>query len=220
MIRLLMAEDHALLRSGLKKILAANPAITVVGEAVHGGEVLELVRTLELDLVLLDLNMPGLSGPDLISRLRAMKPTLPILVLTMHNAAQIATRALKAGANGFMTKDSEPEMLLAAIDKVARGGKFIAPEVAEQMAFESTGQAGGGAHQKLTNREMDVFRGLTRGASLNDIAADMCISSKTVSTHKARLMEKLQASNTADLVLYAVEHDLLEGGPAAGVRKS
>lgn len=220
MIRLLMAEDHALLRSGLKKILAANPAITVVGEAVHGGEVLELVRTLELDLVLLDLNMPGLSGPDLISRLRAMKPMLPILVLTMHNAAQIATRALKAGANGFMTKDSEPEMLLAAIDKVARGGKFIAPEVAEQMAFESTGQTGGAAHQKLTNREMDVFRGLTRGASLNDIAADMCISSKTVSTHKARLMEKLQASNTADLVLYAVEHDLLEGGPAAGVRKS
>ena len=220
MIRLLMAEDHALLRSGLKKILAANPAITVVGEAVHGGEVLELVRTLELDLVLLDLNMPGLSGPDLISRLRAMKPTLPILVLTMHNAAQIATRALKAGANGFMTKDSEPEMLLAAIDKVARGGKFIAPEVAEQMAFESTGQTGGAAHQKLTNREMDVFRGLTRGASLNDIAADMCISSKTVSTHKARLMEKLQASNTADLVLYAIEHDLLEGGPAAGVRKS
>lgn len=220
MIRLLMAEDHALLRSGLKKILVANPAITVVGEAVHGGEVLELVRTLELDLVLLDLNMPGLSGPDLISRLRAMKPMLPILVLTMHNAAQIATRALKAGANGFMTKDSEPEMLLAAIDKVARGGKFIAPEVAEQMAFESTGQTEGAAHQKLTNREMDVFRGLTRGASLNDIAADMCISSKTVSTHKARLMEKLQASNTADLVLYAVEHDLLEGGPAAGVRKS
>lgn len=220
MIRLLMAEDHALLRSGLKKILAANPAIQVAGEAVQGSEVVDLVRTLELDIVLLDLNMPGLSGPDLISRLRSMKPTLPILVLTMHNSAQIATRALKAGANGFITKDSEPEVLLAAIEKVARGGKFISPDVAEQMAFESTGQSDGSAHQKLTNREMDVFRGLTRGSSLNDIAADMCISSKTVSTHKARLMEKLQATSTADLVLYAVQHDLLEGGPSTGVRKT
>ena len=220
MIRLLMAEDHALLRSGLKKIMAAHPSIDVVGEAVHGGEVIEQVRSLLPDLLLLDLNMPGLSGVDLISRVRSMQPRLPILVLTMHNSAQVATRALKAGANGFITKDSEPEVLLAAIEKVARGGKFIAPEVAEQMAFDSTGQSDGSAHQKLTNREMDVFRGLTRGSSLNEIAAAMCISNKTVSTHKARLMEKLQASSTADLVLYAVAHDLLEAGPAAGVRKS
>lgn len=220
MTRVLIAEDHALMRSGLRKIFEASAHLVVAGEAVHGNDVLELVRTLELDLVLLDMNMPGLSGPDLIGRLRSMKPTLPILVLTMHNSAQVATRALKAGANGFITKDSEPEVLLAAMDKVARGGKFISPEVAEQMAFESTGQSDSSAHQKLTNREMDVFRGLTRGSSLNDIAADMCISSKTVSTHKARLMEKLQATSTADLVLYAVQHDLLEGGPSTGVRKT
>lgn len=220
MTRVLIAEDHALMRSGLRKIFEASAHLVVAGEAVHGNDVLELVRTLELDLVLLDMNMPGLSGPDLIGRLRSMKPALPILVLTMHNSAQVATRALKAGANGFITKDSEPEVLLAAMDKVARGGKFISPEVAEQMAFESTGQSDSSAHQKLTNREMDVFRGLTRGSSLNDIAADMCISSKTVSTHKARLMEKLQATSTADLVLYAVQHDLLEGGPSTGVRKT
>lgn len=220
MTRVLIAEDHALMRSGLRKIFEASAHLVVAGEAVHGNDVLELVRTLELDLVLLDMNMPGLSDPDLIGRLRSMKPTLPILVLTMHNSAQVATRALKAGANGFITKDSEPEVLLAAMDKVAWGGKFISPDVAEQMAFESTGQSDGSAHQKLTNREMDVFRGLTRGSSLNDIAADMCISSKTVSTHKARLMEKLQATSTADLVLYAVQHDLLDGGPTVGVRKT
>lgn len=220
MTRVLIAEDHALMRSGLRKIFEASAHLVVAGEAVHGNDVLELVRTLELDLVLLDMNMPGLSDPDLIGRLRSMKPTLPILVLTMHNSAQVATRALKAGANGFITKDSEPEVLLAAMDKVAWGGKFISPDVAEQMAFESTGQSDGSAHQKLTNREMDVFRGLTRGSSLNDIAADMCISSKTVSTHKARLMEKLQATSTADLVRYAVQHDLLDGGPTVGVRKT
>jgi DNA-binding NarL/FixJ family response regulator len=220
MIRLLIAEDHALLRSGLKKIMASHGGIEVAGETAQGNEVLEKVRALPLDLLLLDLNMPGLSGPDLIRRVRIQCPALPILVLTMHNTAAIASRALKAGANGFITKDSEPEALLAAIEKVARGGKFIAPEVAEQMAFESTGHTGATAHHKLTNREMDVFRRLTCGTSLNDIAADMCISSKTVSTHKARLMEKLQASNTADLVLYAVEHQLLETGMGPGVRKT
>lgn len=220
MIRLLMAEDHALLRSGLKKILSAHGGIEVVGEAAHGSEVLEQVRALPLDILLLDLNMPGLSGPDLISRVRIQCPALPILVLTMHNTAAIAIRTLKAGASGFITKDSEPEVLLHAIEKVARGGKFIAPDVAEQMAFESAGHSDGSAHQKLTNREMDVFRRITGGTSLSEIASDMCISSKTVSTHKARLMEKLGASSTADLVLYAVEHDLLDNGSGTGVRKT
>jgi DNA-binding NarL/FixJ family response regulator len=209
-IRLVIAEDHAIVRSGLKQIFATTADVKVVGEAVDGGSVLDCFRQLDFDLLLLDLNMPGLSGAELIARLKSQYPTKPILVLSMHNTVQVAARALKAGANGYCTKDSEPEVLLDAIRKVARGGKYLIPELAEQMIFASVEQGDALPHTKLSDREMQIFSHLVKGVSVNDIADQLNISNKTVSTHKVRLMEKLNTATIADLILYAVRHQLMD----------
>ncbi|MEI8158469.1 MAG: response regulator transcription factor [Burkholderiales bacterium] len=208
MIRLLVADDHAIVRSGLKQIFAMAPDLTVIAEASNGAEVLEGLRTHEPDILLLDMNMPGVSGPDLIVRIRSQRPTLPILVLSMHNETQLASRALRAGANGYVTKDCEPEVLLSGIRRVASGGKFIAPVMAEKMAFDANGPTDGPPHSRLSDREMEVFRLLVAGLGVNEIAEKICISNKTVSTHKVRLMEKLSVTSLAELVMYAVEHQL------------
>lgn len=208
MIRLLVADDHAIVRSGLKQIFAMAPDLAVIAEASNGAEVLEGLRIHEPDILLLDMNMPGVSGPDLIVRIRAQRPTLPILVLSMHNETQLASRALRAGANGYVTKDCEPEVLLSGIRRVASGGKFIAPVMAEKMAFDTSGPTDGPPHSRLSDREMEVFRLLVAGLGVNEIAEKICISNKTVSTHKVRLMEKLSVTSLAELVMYAVEHQL------------
>ena len=208
MIRLLVADDHAIVRSGLKQIFALAPDLCVIAEASNGADVLEGLRTQNPDMILLDMNMPGVSGPDLIQRIRAQRPTLPILVLSMHNETQLASRALRAGANGYVTKDCEPWILLAGIRRVASGGKFIAPVMAEKMAFDSSSRAEGLPHTRLSDREMEVFRLLVAGLGVNEIAEKICISNKTVSTHKVRLMEKLSVTSLAELVMYAVEHQL------------
>lgn len=209
MIRLLIADDHAIVRGGLKQIFALVPDFEVVGEAVNGAEVLERLRQLPFDLLLLDINMPGVSGPDLIARVKAQQADMPILILSMHNETQVATRVLKAGANGYITKDSEPDILVAAIRKVAAGGKYIVPELAEKMVFDGTSSGEQLPHMQLSNRELEVFRLLTTGKGVNDIAEALCISNKTVSTHKVHLMEKLKLSSMADLMRYAMQHDLL-----------
>lgn len=210
MIRLVIADDHAIVRSGLNKIFSSEATLSVVGEAQNGSQVLECFRTLDFDLLLLDLNMPGPSGADLIARLKSQYPHIPILVLSMHNTVQVATKAIKAGASGYATKDSDPELLIQAVLKVAAGGKYMSPALADKMLFGAPSPEPDASAAKLSEREMDVFRGMLRGHSLNDIASALHISSKTVSTHKARLMEKLQVSSTAEIVLYAVSHGLLE----------
>jgi len=209
MIRLLIADDHAIVRSGLKQIFATAPDLEVVGEAVNGAEVLESLRQQQPDLLLLDINMPGLSGPDLIARIKAHWAKLPILVLSMHNEAQVAARVLKAGANGYVTKDSEMDVLLGAIRRVAGGGKFIAPELAEKLVFDMTLASEQPSHSTLSDRELEVFRLLVAGKGVNEIAEQLCISNKTVSTHKTRLMEKLGLSSVAELTRYALQHGLL-----------
>lgn len=209
MIRILLADDHAIMREGLKQLFALVPDLQVVAEATHGGLVLDALRQGGIDLLLLDMTMPGICGEDLIIRIRSHHPHLSLLVLSMHNEPQIARRALRAGANGYVTKDRDPETLLAAIRKVAAGGRFIDPGLAEQMAFE-TSSAPPAAHDRLSDREFQIFRLLARGTSVNDIAAIFAISNKTVSTHKARLMEKMGFSTNAELVRYAVEQKLLE----------
>lgn len=209
MIRLLIADDHAIVRGGLKQIFAMAPDMEVAGEAANGAQVLDSLRQLEFDLLLLDLNMPGVSGPDLIMRVRAQKAALPILVLSMHNETQVASRVLKAGANGYITKDSEPEILLSAIRRVAAGGKFIAPELAEQMVFDVSTSGSQLPHSLLSDRELEVLRLLITGKSVNDIADQLCISNKTVSTHKTRLMEKMSMGSIAELMRYAMAHGLL-----------
>ncbi len=209
MIRLVIAEDHAIVRGGLKQIFALASDMEVVGEAVSGNEVLACLRGAPFDLLLLDINMPGVSGVDLIARVRAHRPDLPILVLTMHNEASMAARVLKAGANGYVTKDSEPEILLIAIRKVAAHGKYISPDMAEKMVFDATSTDQRPLHHTLSEREREVLRLLITGMSVNEIAGHLAISNKTVSTHKARLMEKMNLGNLADLMRYALQHDLL-----------
>ena len=209
MIRLVIADDHAIVRGGLKQIFALVPDFEVVGEAVDGNEVLERLRHDPFDLLLLDLNMPGISGADLITRIKAHRADLPILVLSMHNEPQVAARMLKAGASGYITKDCEPDILLAAIRKVAANGKYIAPDLAERMVFDVTFTALRPLHSLLSDRESEVFRLLIAGKSVNGIATQLAISNKTVSTHKVRLMEKMNLSSVADLMRYAMQHDIL-----------
>ncbi len=210
MIKLLMAEDHSILREGLKQLFGLAADIEVVAEAVNGKQVLELLRQGDFDMILLDMSMPGISGVNLIARIHKQLPDMPILVLSMHNELQIARRALGAGANGYLTKDSEPEILLAAIRKVAKGSRFIDPMLAEQMVFESSVPTESLPHESLSQREYEIFMLLAKGMSLNAIADQLVISSKTVSTHKMRLMQKMQFTCNAELVRYAVDHDLIK----------
>lgn len=209
MIRLLIADDHAIMRSGLRQIFALMPEIDVVGEAVNGAEVLQRLRQDPFDLLLLDLNMPGISGVDLIGRVKAHRPDLPILVLSMHNDPHLAAQVLKAGADGYITKDCEPAVLLAAIRKVAAHGKYVVPDIAEKMVLDATVLSDRAPHQLLSVREFEVLRLLIAGQSVNAIAAQFSISNKTVSTHKLRLMEKMNLASMADLMRYAMQHKLL-----------
>ena len=210
MIRIMIADDHAIVREGIRQILALAPDIELAGQAVNGAEVLNQVRDHGSDLLLLDMNMPGISGVDLIGRVKLCRATLPILVFTMHNDAQLATRALKAGASGFISKGSDHEELLAAIRKVGAGGKYIDPVVAEHIALEATSTKLQLPHASLSDRELEVFRLLVAGMGVNEIAEKLCISHKTVSTHKTRLMEKMNLNNIADLVRYAMQYGLTD----------
>ncbi|HJV93799.1 MAG TPA: response regulator transcription factor [Azonexus sp.] len=207
MIRILTGDDHAIVRSGLKQIIATTPDLQVTGEAAQGAEVLAALRAGPYELLLVDMTMPGLSGVDLIRRVKAEWPHLPVLVLSMLNEAQIASRALRAGAAGYVTKDCEPEILLAAIRKVAAGGRFIDPSLVDAIVFE-TGTPDAPPHEILSNREFQVLQLLAGGRSLNEIGEKLNISAKTISTHKMRLMQKLRLENNAALMRYAIEHGL------------
>lgn len=209
MIQLVIAEDHAIVRGGLKRIFALESDITVVGEAVSGAEVLDWLQYDTFNLLLLDMNMPGISGADLITRIRAHRPDLAILVLSMHNVPQIAAMALRAGASGYITKDCEPDMLLDAMRKVTTGGSYIAPDLAQRMVFDVTSSRPRPPHSQLTERELEIFLMLSRGMAVNEIATQLALSSKTVSTHKARMMEKMNLGHLADLMRYAITHELL-----------
>lgn len=210
MIRILIADDHAMVRGGLKQIIATCADMRVAGEAVDGPSTLEQLRLVPCDLLLLDMNMPGLAGIELIRQLRTDYPALPILILSMHNEGQIVTRALKAGATGYVTKGSEPEVLLAAIHRIANGGKFIDPSLIEAMVFES-GDDELLPHEALSERELQILKMIAGGAQLGRIADRLHLSPKTVSTYKMRLMEKLKIDNNADLIRYATKHQLVEG---------
>lgn len=210
MIRIVIADDHAIVRAGLKQMFAIMPEMEVIAEAVDGDSVLETLRVTRCDILLLDINMPGFSGPDLIARVKAHWPSQPILVLSMHDTAQVASRALKAGADGYVTKDSEPQVLLSAIRKIAAGGRFISSEVAQKLALMATTSGHLMPHNALSDREFDVFKCLIKGLGVNDIAKQLSISNKTVSTHKARLLEKMQMTSVAELTRYAMDNELLD----------
>lgn len=207
MIRILIADDHAIVRGGLKQIIATTEDVEVAGEAAQGTEVLEKLRTCRVDLLLLDMTMPGISGVDLIRRVRTEYPVLPVLVLSIHNEAQVVARAVRAGATGYVTKDSDPDILLAAIRKLAGGGRFIDPKLIDVMVFD-THSSGAAPHEILSDREFQVLHLLAAGKSISAIAEVLVLSAKTISTHKMRLMQKLGIENNADLIRYAIKHGL------------
>ncbi|MGE5466677.1 MAG: response regulator [Ignavibacteria bacterium] len=210
MIRILMADDHGIVREGLKQLFNLVPDIEVVGEATNGDQVLEAASRGGFDVLLLDMSMPGVSGIDLVKALRALAPKLPILVLSMHNEPPIVRRALAAGANGYISKDtSDPARLLAAIRAVSAGGRYLDPDMAERLAFEKNGD-GEPLHEQLSSREHEIFRLLAQGMGVNEIGRLLCISNKTVSTHKARLMEKMNLKTNAELVRYALTNGLVD----------
>jgi DNA-binding NarL/FixJ family response regulator len=213
MIRILLADDHKLVRDGLRQILSAIPEFEVCGEAATGDDALALVRSGAFDVALLDMSMPGLAGIDLIKRLKGERPALRILVLSMHGEQQYAARALKAGASGYLTKDSASEQLVGAIRKIAAGGVHIT-EAAAASLVAGVAATEGPAHARLSDREFEIFRLLAQGRSPGEIARQLRLSVKTVSTHKTRILEKMDLRGTADLVRYALEHGLLDDTPA------
>lgn len=209
MIRLLMADDHGIVREGLKQLFNLVEDVSVAGEADSGSQVLVALQEDCFDLLLLDMSMPGISGIELIEEVRRLRPSLPILVLSMHHEPQIVKRALKAGVGGYLSKDTnDPQRLLTAIRRVADGGRYMDPEMAERVAFE-TGNELPPPHLALSERELQVFMLLARGLGVNEIAIKLFISSKTVSTHKFRMMEKMDMKTNAEIVRYALEHKLL-----------
>ena len=210
MIRVLIADDHTIVREGLRHLLATAGDIVVVREAVTGHEVVERVRMTDLDILLLDLSMPGKSGMELIRQVKTEKPKLRILVLSMHEEHQYAVRAIKAGASGYLTKDSASTELVSALRKLAAGGAFISAEVAEQLAREAHGSNDAAPHTTLSDREYQVLRMLVSGQSLTEIGEKLHLSVKTISTHKARLMQKMNVDNQAELIRYAITHKLTD----------
>jgi len=212
--RILIADDHAIVRDGLRRILEGAPGLDVAGEAVDGNEVMARVREGGFELLLLDMSMPGKSGIELIKWVKAARPELAVLVLSMHQEDQYAVRAIRAGASGYVTKESASALLVKAIRKVADGGLYISSGVAEQLALTLRPQAVGQPHQALSDREYEVFGLLVNGGTVSDIATRLHLSGKTVSTHKARILEKMGMDSVADLVRYAVAHQLLEARDA------
>ncbi|MBA2674958.1 response regulator transcription factor [Ramlibacter sp.] len=213
MIRIVIADDHAIVREGLKRIVGEVEGLEMVGEAADGTEVMRVVRERDFDVLVMDLSMPGRSGMELIKLVKAEKPRLRILVLSMHQEMQYAVRSIKSGASGYLTKESAPAQLEQAIRKIAAGGAYISAEVAEQLALGAMpgGQASA-PHEALSDREFQVFKLLVDGVSVTDIGTRLHLSVKTVSTHKSNLMHKLGLNNQSELVRYAIKHGL--GGDA------
>ena len=210
MTRIVVADDHAIVREGLKQILASQPDFEIVAEASDGHEVMKRVRELDFDVLLLDMSMPGKSGVELIKQVKAEKPRLRVLVLTMHEEHQYAVRAIRAGASGYLTKEGASAQLVTALRKVASGGAYISAEVAEQLALNAMPDSQGPLHGTLSDREFQVFRMIAEGKSVSEIAERLSLSVKTVSTHKSNVLQKMNMTTTGELIRYALENNLVE----------
>jgi len=210
MIRVLIADDHALIREGLQRILATSGDMILAGEACDGLQVLDKIRHGDWDVLVLDMSMPGRSGVELIKQLKAERPKLPILVLSMHKEDEYTVRTIRAGAAGYLCKDGASHQLLNAIRMVAKGGHFISPELATELAFGLILKDEQLPHTLLSDREFQIFRLLTSGSAVGEIAEQLNLSAKTVSTYKMRILQKMKMNHLTDLVRYAMEHDLFD----------
>jgi DNA-binding NarL/FixJ family response regulator len=210
MIRVLIADDHAILRRGLKEILVRELEAVICGEAEDAQQVLAQVQNHEWDLVILDITMPGRSGLDALKDLKALRPKLPVLVLSMHPEDQYGKRILRAGASGYMNKESAPEELIKAIRKVLAGGLYVSPFLAEKLAFDLSENAGRPIHEILSDREFEVLRMIASGKTVSQIAEELHLSVATVSTYRARILEKMNMTTTAELMHYALRNQLVD----------
>ncbi len=209
MIRILIADDHPIVRQGLKQILTEEPDMGEFGEAKNSQEVLDLVRGREWDVVILDITMPGRGGLDTLKEIRGERPKLPVLILSIHPEDQYAVRALKAGAAGYMTKESAPDDLIKAIRKVLKGGKYISPSLAENLALFLERDDQKSPHESLSDREYQVMCMIAAGKKVKEIAETLSLSVKTISTYRARILEKMKMKSNADLIHYAIQNRLL-----------
>jgi two-component system, NarL family, invasion response regulator UvrY len=209
-IKILIADDHAIVREGLKQILAETTDLVVAGEAANGQEVLEHIRHQECDLALLDLAMPGRDGLETLKELKREKPKLPVLILSIYPEEQYAVRALKAGASGYLTKESAPEELIAAIRKVSQGGRYISSSLAEKLAHYLEAANERPVHESLSDREYQVMLMIASGKTVKKIAEEMCLSAKTVSTYRVRALQKMGMKNNSEFTYYAVKHGLIK----------
>jgi two-component system, NarL family, invasion response regulator UvrY len=210
MIRILIADDHPLFREGLRHIIAGCPDFTVAGEASNGQEVLENVWNNEYDMVLLDIAMPGTPGLEVLKRLKIEKPKLPVLVVSMYPEEQYAVRVIKAGASGYLTKESASEELITAIRRISGGRKYITASIAERLADDVEPTAEKPLHDTLSDRELEVFRMIAAGKTTTQIAEELFLSVKTISTYRSRILEKMKMKTNAELIHYAIKHNMFD----------
>jgi DNA-binding NarL/FixJ family response regulator len=209
-IKVLIVDDHAVVRQGLKQIITDVPDMTVVGEATDGVEALGKVQTEECDVLVLDISLPDRNGLDILKDVRVVRPKLPVLILSMHAEEQFAVRLLRAGASGYLNKESAPEELVKAIYKVVEGGKYISPALAERLAFEIEGEVNKLPHETLSDREFQVMGLLAAGKTVKEIAESLSLSAKTVSTYRTRILTKMNLKTNADLIHYAIQNGLAQ----------
>jgi two-component system invasion response regulator UvrY len=210
MIRVLIADDHAILRRGLKEILVRELEDSVFGEAKDAQEVVARMQSDDWDLVILDITMPGRSGFDVLGDLRALRPKVPVLILSMHSEAQYGRRLLRAGASGFMNKESAPEELVKAVQKVLSGGRYVSPELAERLALDLNDEVRRDVQETLSHREFEVLRMIGLGKAISQIAEELHLSVSTVSTYRVRILEKMEMTTTAELMRYALRNHLVD----------
>lgn len=209
MIKILIADDHAIVRHGLKQIITSDSQMMIVGEASNGNELLDLVRKTSVDVVVLDINMPGRNGLETLKDLKRDYPSLPVIILSMHPEDQYAVRVIKAGAASYMNKETAPDELITAIKRVYRGGKYISPQIAELLAYHIGSNHQAEPHKSLSDRELEVFYSLAGGKTVGQISEELNLSVKTISTYRTRILEKMNMTTNAELVRYAFEYRLL-----------
>jgi two-component system, NarL family, invasion response regulator UvrY len=210
MINVVVIDDHAVVREGLKRIISENPGMAVSGEAGDGFEAMKVVKSHPCDVVLLDITMPNRNGLDVLKQIHAESPRLPVLVLSMHAEDQYAIRVLRAGAAGYLTKESAPAKLVQAIRKVVRGGKYVSQTLAEKLVFDLDADVDRVPHEALSDREFQVLCMIASGKTVGDIAEELALSVKTISTYRVRILEKLQMKNNAEITRYAIKQGLVD----------
>lgn len=209
-MKIIIADDHPIVRSGLKQIIAETPDMIVAGEANDGYELLRKVRKEDFDAVIMDITMPGMNGLDVLKQLRIERPKLPVVILTYHPEAQYAVRVLRAGASGYVTKATVPDELIKAIRKVSQGGRYISSSLAERLAYELDFRSEKMPHETLSDREFQVLCMLASGKTVKEIAEELSLSVKTVSTYRSRILEKMKMRNNAELTHYAIANRLVD----------